>query len=256
MPHKSQKMIQGQLLKFVALCKKAILLAYIKTYNFFIRLAPKRKKVFSLNPLAREIEQHSVVPTDISAHLMTIFAAGVEAQPRMIVELGTRGGESTFVLKKIAKHFDSKMLCVDLDDCADACAPEALFFQGDDIEFAKKFTKWCAEKNIPSQIDLLFIDTSHEFYHTQAEINSYFPFLSDNATVIFHDTNMKDVYVRHDGSLGYGYCENIKRGVIHAIEEYLGVSFYEKKDFIDYVNGWIIKHRAISSGLIVMKKIS
>ena len=252
MPQENDKKTTPPAVNFL---RKGFLLVFIKIYNVFPRIFRSKKRTFSSTPLVREIEERAVHETDINSHLMTMFAEALEANPRTIVELGTRGGESTFVFQRVASLTGAQMLCVDLNDCAEACPPGTFFVQGDDIAFAKRFKEWCVEKNFPSQIDLLFIDTSHELEHTKAEIDAYFPFLSDTATVIFHDTNMRFVYSRTDGTLGYGYCENIMRGVIQAIEEYLGVSLHEEGDFVDYVKGWLIRHRAVSNGLTVMKKL-
>ena len=256
MSHLSQKNnSRAMTLSAVNFSRKAVFLAFIKTCNLVTSIYPYPKKVFSVNPLIKQIEKRAMVPTDISSHLMTIFAEGLEAKPRVIVELGTRGGESTFVLDKVASVFNSKMLCVDLNDCKDVCPAGSSFVQGDDIEFGKRFKDWTVKENFPSQIDLLFIDTSHEYHHTKAEIETYFPLLSDHATVMFHDTNMRFVYSMSGGKLGYGSCDNSKRDVVKAIEEYLGVSFKEEKSFIDYTKGWLVKHDARSNGLTVLKRI-
>lgn len=47
-----------------------------------------------------------------------------------------------------------------------------------------------------------------------------------------------------------------KRGVIRALEEYFGKSFNEKKDFIDFRNGWLIKHHSCCNGFTILEKIS
>ncbi len=99
---------------------------------------------------------------------------------------------------------------------------------------------------------MLFIDTSHLYEHTKQEIASWFPFLATNARVFFHDTNLKQVYFRRDGTMGLGW-EN-ERGVIRAIEEHFGVSLPEKRDFVDAREGWLIRHYANSSGLTVLTR--
>ena len=68
------------------------------------------------------------------------------------------------------------------------------FVHMDDIEFSKKFIEYVNKHNLQKTIDVLFIDTSHMYEHTKKEIECWFPFLSDNAIVIFHDTNMPGVF--------------------------------------------------------------
>ena len=41
--------------------------------------------------------------SDISDHLATIFSEAVAAKPRLIVELGVRGGESRYALERAAR---------------------------------------------------------------------------------------------------------------------------------------------------------
>jgi predicted O-methyltransferase YrrM len=244
-----------QTIGFVNLCRKTIILFIAKIYNCFLGFLPESQKIYSSHPIVQEIERRAYVATDISAHLATLFTESLESKAKLIVELGTRGGESTFVLEKVADMIGAKLVCVDLNDSSKACSPKTNFVQSDDISFGKRFKEWCSEKNLPTVIDLLFIDTSHEYVHTKSEIDTYFPLLSDTATVVFHDTNMRYIYKKSDGSLDYGYCENIKGDVMRAIEEHLGKSYDSSHDFVDYFDGWLIKHRSISNGFTVMKKI-
>jgi len=95
------------------------------------------------------------------------------------------------------------------------------FRPSDDVEFGKTgFAEWCRSHAREPKIDLLFIDTSHLREHTKKEMEAWEPHLSDQATVLFHDTNMgAGPYARLDGSVGYGYDN--ERGVIAEIEELL-----------------------------------
>jgi hypothetical protein len=122
----------------------------------------------------------------------------------------------------------------------------------DDIAFAKLFKSWCAERGIDPAIDVLFIDTSHLLDHTIEEINNWLPLTSSQAKVIFHDTNMGGIYFRTDGSTGVG--PDNQRGVIAALERYFHTTFREKRDFVDYRGGWIIRHYARSSGFTILER--
>ena len=171
-----------------------------------------------------------------------------------MVELGVRDGDSTFVLERIAKLCSSKLISVDLEDCSHVSKYDKwMFIQKNDIEFSKEFESWCKQREIDHKIDILFIDTSHEFEHTYQEINSWFPFLSEKSKVIFHDTNLKKIYFRKDGSMGIGW--NNKRGVIKALEKFFNDSFNENKGFIDSRKNWLIKHYPYCNGLTILEKI-
>ncbi|MDG1476885.1 MAG: class I SAM-dependent methyltransferase [Vicingaceae bacterium] len=220
-------------------------------HNAFVS-SPK-KGAYTDSDEYNKIVDHAVERSDINEHLTTIFNAGMAQKPKLMVELGVRSGESTFVLEKVAKLCDATLVSDDLDPCINASAWKKWFFvQQDDITFAKEFPDFCAKNNISGKIDLLFIDTSHLYEHTVQEIASWFPLLADNFTVIFHDTNLVDVYHRNDGSIGIAWDND--RAVIRAIEEHYNTSFDESKDFTTTVDGVKVTHYANCCGLTILEK--
>jgi cephalosporin hydroxylase len=201
-----------------------------------------------------EIKEHSITRTDISDHLITLFLEAIAVRPQLIVELGVRTGESTFVFERVARLSKSKLISVDIQDCSTASSyGDWIFEKSDDIDFAKRFESWCERHNIKAQIDVLFIDTSHLFEQTVEEIEHWFPFLSDKAKVFFHDTNLKRTNFRKDGSILVG--SDNKRGVTIALEKFFERPFNEKEQFIDWAKGWAIRHYPYCAGLTVLEKL-
>lgn len=49
---------------------------------------------------------------------------------------------------------------------------------------------------------------------------------------------------------------NNQRGVIAALEVFFGTTFNERRNFVDVVNGWLIRHYASCSGLTILKKLA
>jgi cephalosporin hydroxylase len=197
--------------------------------------------------------------SDISDHLSTLFFFAVDTKPRLIVELGTRGGESTRVLLSAAAVAGATMLSVDIDDCAGLDLPHRErwhFVKGDDVAFGRDgFAKWCAGMTIEPRVDVLFIDTSHLYEHTKQEIAVWAPLLSANGVMIFHDTNMREgIYARLDHSIVTSGWNN-DRGVIRAVEELLGKRYDENRFFTDVANGFLVLHHPNCSGLTVLKKL-
>jgi hypothetical protein len=47
-----------------------------------------------------------------------------------------------------------------------------------------------------------------------------------------------------------------QRGVIRAIEEYLGVTIDENKDFSDQFGDWMVRHWPNCNGLTIMDRIA
>lgn len=205
----------------------------------------------------REIKADSrkaKVRTDISSHLRTIFMETVESSPHLIVELGVKKGFSTFALSRAAMVTGATLVSVDARDFSTSLNWEKWqFVQMDDLDFAQQFPMWCLERKIKPSIDVLFIDSSHKHEHTKKEIAAFASFFSASVKVMFHDTNCSDWYRRRNFTIDRSH--DAKRGVIKAIEDYLGSSFNEKKKFVEIVNGWLIKHDPICNGLMIMKKI-
>ena len=221
--------------------------------NAFVQLKSREKWEPSGFAELDEITARSLVGTDISDHLIVIFVESIALQPKLIVELGVRGGESTFVFERTARLCGSNLVSVDIHDCHGASHLETWHFvRKDDVLFASEFAEWCQANRTNFPIDVLFIDTSHLFEHTLKEFQSWFPFLSANAKVILHDTNMNVLYRRRNGTMGVAW--NNDRGVIRALEVFLDRKFNETTDFIDYHKGWLIKHYHHSLGLTVLQR--
>ena len=64
---------------------------------------------------------------------------------------------------------------------------------------------------LPPQVDILFIDTSHEYEHTLAELYAYMPRVSNGGVALFHDTNLM-------GWPGYEW-----KGTVPPVQEALDV---------------------------------
>jgi predicted O-methyltransferase YrrM len=195
-------------------------------------------------------------PSDISDHLGLLFYFTTDANPKLIVELGTRGGDSTRTLLAAASINRATVLSIDIDDCKDIDVPHPdlwNFVRSDDIAFgASDFCNWCVSHSIDPVIDVIFIDTSHEYEHTKNEIDVWSKYLSPDGVMMFHDTNMKVVYGRTDGSISYGWDN--KRGVIRAIEEFVGRQYDENSFFCDLTDKYSLIHFPNCNGLTVVKK--
>lgn len=192
--------------------------------------------------------------TDIADHLPTIFSEALQADPDTIVELGVRDGESTAVFEEVCGLTGADLVSVDIDEAEyESNYEDRYFVQADDVEFARQFKYWCEDHAINPEIDVLFIDTSHLYEHTVEEIDSWFPHLTDNGVVLFHDTNLSNVYCRKDRTLGTAWDND--RGVIRAIEEYLDCSFDEKRDFTTVCSGFLVDHYPYCNGFTILRRI-
>jgi hypothetical protein len=224
------------------------------------RWLPMRWQASSPNPhLARALG--GIGPkSDIHDHLGTLFYETVVAQPRLIVELGTRGGLSTRALLAAADVTNAHLLSIDIEDCSGVDVPLPLktrwtFIQGDDVEFAgRPFEQFCAKRGLPPSADVVFIDTSHEYQHTKAELAAWLPRLGPDGVMLFHDTNAGQGWYRSlNGRAAPGGIGT--RGVIQAIEELLGRKYDEKTFFTDVVGDFALRHVPWSSGFLVLRRM-
>lgn len=233
--------------------RKLARIAGVRIVNWIVSWRPPPPKG-PVHPALADVVARAEGRTDINDHLVTIFVEALLARPKLIVELGVRGGESTFVFERIAALLDAQLVSVDLEDCSPACAHEnATFVQADDVQFATRFAEWCKERGVRPSIDVLFIDTSHEYEHTRREIEAWFPHLSPGATVFFHDTHLVKVYKRKDGSRGLAWDN--QRGVIRAIEQHFRTTYDETVPFEDYRDEWVIRHVPWCCGLTVLRRV-
>lgn len=190
---------------------------------------------------------------DINEHLLTLYAEALAARPRLIVELGVRGGESTFVLTRAAARSGAQVLSVDLQDCSRAAEFAGWsFVQSDDVAFAARFPAWCRERGLAPAADVLFFDTSHEREHTRRELEVWLPLLAPAGKALFHDTNLRRPYWRRDGSWNLGWDN--QRGVIAALEDRLGARFNEDEEFTAECGGWRVRHFPWCAGLTVLEQ--
>src|SRR5262249_18450510 len=102
--------------------------------------------------LAKAIDGEDVNKTDISDHLGSILFYALDSRPKLIVELGTRGGESTRSLLAAAHISKATMLSVDIGDCGRVEVPHRErwnFVRSDDVAFGKNgFAGWCTSRGL------------------------------------------------------------------------------------------------------------
>jgi predicted O-methyltransferase YrrM len=232
------------------LCARSIY-RWVKT----LRRPPRFERSFGVD-FTKAIGETPPV-SDIVDHLSTLYVSVLKVNAKLVVQLGTRGGESTRSLLAGVLETNGRMLSVDVDDCESrvrlgAQSENWTFHQGDDVSFGRNlFLPWCGDRNLIPEIDVLFIDTSHLYDHTKQEIETWSGFVRRGGLMIFHDTNMEQgVYRRQDNSYGLGWDN--QRGVIRAVQEFLGVSWDEHDWFVDRTPDWIIQHFPNCSGLTLL----
>jgi len=139
------------------------------------------------NPLPVTIDAMRAPPSDISHHLPTLSLLITEFRLRTIVELGVRTGVSTLALLEATAAIGGSVLSVDIEPCAEArrrvddagLDRHWRFVQASDLDLP--------DAEIPDPIDLLFVDTTHLYDHTLAELGKFGSRLAPGAWVALHD---------------------------------------------------------------------
>ncbi len=123
---------------------------------------------------------------DIHQHLPTLF--DYASQPDVsIIELGVRDGDSTTAFLAGIEIGGGTLWSCDtvapkfLKAYQEAC-PQWTFEWGDDLDRAP---------HAPTKVDVLFIDTSHTYQHTKAELEIYGPKVKPGGVILLHDTELR-----------------------------------------------------------------
>lgn len=128
--------------------------------------------------------------SDIQDHMEFLRETAASYRDPVIIELGTRSGNSTSAfLAGIAAPGGHLWSC----DINDPVVPEEWhrlrywhFLKADDR--SPEALEW-----LPAKCDVLFIDTSHEVDHTLEELRLYMPRVKPGGVALFHDTQLPRV---------------------------------------------------------------
>ena len=163
--------------------------------------------------------------SDISDHLSFLFSTCLAKRPNTILELGTRGGESTRAFQAYCRIHSKRGISIDLDPAPSWLNSEFwTHFQNDDLVIGQQLHskgQWPDFSKL-EPLDLIFLDSSHEYEHTLNEIKLFWPLLQHGGIFLFHDTNLTDSTTRKiSGNPNVGWDN--KAGVSRAIEDFFGI---------------------------------
>lgn len=124
--------------------------------------------------------------SDIQGHLQFLHDVVTEERARRVVELGVRDGNSTSAFLsglEQKRHGDAHLWSVDI---VPINAPAAWWRSGLWTFIFDNDLK--VRDYVPEDIDILFIDTSHHYDHTLAELRLYGP---RSKTILLHDVDLE-----------------------------------------------------------------
>lgn len=124
-------------------------------------------------------QQMRNTPSDIQGHLGRFVALCENLHAQRVCELGVRSGVSTIAWLEGLRRTGGHLWACDINP-APLQHPQMTFVQGDD----------CSPEvvdQIPDELDIVFVDSSHLYVHTVREIELYLPKLSLGGCMVFHD---------------------------------------------------------------------
>lgn len=199
--------------------------------------------------------------SDVSEHLNFLYLLLHAIRPTDILELGTRGGESTKVLERYCSEVNIVGRSFDLSPQPEWLARSNHWkhYEGDDIALGKNLAMsgmWLDGSPF-NKLDFIFLDTSHEFLHTAEELKVFIPLLKNGGALCLHDTNLTASPTRRlDGDVNFGW--NNERGVSRALEEFFEFEFNEKHLQVQVINDgrYLFYHQPWSNGFSVLLSIN
>lgn len=99
-----------------------------------------------------------------------------------VIELGVRKGNSTYGWLYGLEKYGGHLWSVDISNAGiPGPHPHWTFIEGDDMSAD-------VLAQLPDTVDVVFIDSSHEFEHTKQELESYSQRVRSGGRIVLHDT--------------------------------------------------------------------
>lgn len=145
---------------------------------------------------------------DLGPHVEVLASTVRDLNAQRVIELGVRDGHSTGALLYGLEATGGSLWSVDINPPPFTAIPRWTFVYGDDTDPA-------VVAQLPTEVDLVFIDTSHAWAHTLIELEEYVPRVRPGGLVLLHDTENEDP-ASHGAPIGLQPPFPVKR----AIEDY------------------------------------
>lgn len=133
--------------------------------------------------LADDYARVCATPSDIYLHLPRFVDLVHQLDAKHVIELGTRTGVST-IAWLYALEGRGRLTSVDIDEAPPIGAyPHWTFIQGNDLS--------PRVRDELSPAEIVFIDTSHLYEQTVAELDTYLPLVLPGGRIVCHDTQLR-----------------------------------------------------------------
>lgn len=177
---------------------------------------------------------------DISEHLLGLYDLILKRKPQVIVECGIRTGNSTYAIRRAARMVNARYVGIDTNpSCKEVFEKDPIdglnekFINMSDVDWVHTLPD---EEAI---VDMVFIDTCHEYNHTKKELQAFYEILACNGIIVLHDTN-----------------DEKYPDVAKALSEFLHIPIDWSKPFQGFVDKWRVTHFTNCHGLTVLEDVS
>ena len=141
-------------------------------------------KLQSRSELADKYHEMCRTPSDIYLHLPRFVEIVRLGNVQKVIELGTRTGVSTIAWLYALEQTGGHLWSVDLDGKPPiGDYSHWTFIQGDDESDT-------VLSQLPSPVDVVFLDTSHWYPNTCRELELYLPMVRSGGLIVCHDTEL------------------------------------------------------------------
>jgi cephalosporin hydroxylase len=128
--------------------------------------------------------RNCTIESDIYEHLGYFVDTCKELDAARVIELGVRDGVSTTAWLYGLLRTDGRLWSVDIQPAPPIESDWWTFIQGSDTDPA-------VFRQLPDSVDVVFIDTSHTYEHTLAELAMYAPLVRTGGRILLHDTEVE-----------------------------------------------------------------
>ncbi len=133
--------------------------------------------------LGRQYRAYCETRSDINEHLPTFVQIALDLDAQKIIELGVRDGISTCAWLYALEQTGGHLWSVDLTN-NHGPEPGWTFVVGNDLDPR-------VLELLPTDVDIVFIDTSHFYEHTRDELSAYLPKVRPGGRIVLHDSDLE-----------------------------------------------------------------
>jgi predicted O-methyltransferase YrrM len=141
------------------------------------------------------LQERIAAGTDISDHLAFLKQITIDKDAKIVMEIGVRGGESTIAFLTGLEKTGGFMYSCDLNppsfpvNSLYGKTPWDHFAGGD-----RNYVGYSEQLGIRGRVDLLHIDTSHNYEDTKFELENFVPYLNETGVLLMHDVDPESMY--------------------------------------------------------------